>query len=444
MSVSVLRWPLLGLLLVACAATPYRAPPVECPAVAGAAPVAWWKSFADPQLLSLLSELGRCNVELANKVLRVRYYRLAEGRSDISAKGLLMAKETAALDGGGAVRSHALEATVSYELDLWGKVAREHEADAWQTRVSEAEWQALLLSLQSEVAGVYWQLTAGQRERRLQQEIVGLAERLWRLEIRAQALGAVAASEVRLRYQAWLDRREALDRLDARIQQLRERQAALLDQPQLAAVRSLGAEDVAMPEQLPEVPSGLPADMLLQRPDIAAGVAELRRLMARKDIAAARFLPELTLTGLLGAASPALRQWLSQPAAGLVGSLSLPLFDHNLTIARDQAQIEVEIAAGNYRRLVNGALREVDDALTSRQRLHQEVERALVQWSLARDEENEARRRWRAGDADSRLPLLARMRRLEWESRLLVLRSEQKINLATLFKAMGGGGWPHG
>lgn len=423
-----------GWLLCGCAATPYRAPVSLCQAgPAARTPEAWWQGFSDPRLLALLAEVDRCNVDLARKALEWRASQLAVGRSAIEARGGLSAHERRPLEGGSALRGHSLDLSVSYEIDLWGRVARGREADAWLAQAHAAELRALRLSLQADVASAYWLLAARLRQQALQRERVSLSAELARLEARAAEIGAQPARVAREQRQAWLAAQAERSRLDAQVQAQRERLAALLDRP------TQNALEAVLQAARPEVPEGLPSDLLRRRPDLAAEEARLRRQMARKDEAQARLMPAFSLTASLGAASTSLRQWLSDPVGGLLGSLTLPFLDgHNLAIARDQAQLEVESAAAAYRRVVNRALREVEDALDTRQRLRQEGERAEAGLVLARRDEREAEVRRQAGDADRRTVIQARMQRLEQEQQWVGLQAEQNINLALLYKVMGG------
>jgi outer membrane protein TolC len=430
-------WLLASLLLSACATQPYRAPSTSCPAQTDVSPAdAWWGTFGDSVLLALLAEADRCNVDRAHKALAVRFNRLGEGMQDgVTTKGAVLASEQSGLKGG-AFRRHELEVSLSYEVDLWGRIARGQEAGAWLTRASEEDLLAWRLLLQAEVAAAYWQLVARMGQLQRQQEVVDLTGRLLQLEVRAAALGAARERDVRDRRQAWLAAQETREVLEAQAQRQRERLASLLDQPVLSPVAPSPSAELT--ETLPEVPADIPASRLLRRPDVAAGEARLRRQLALQDQARASLMPAMALTGSAGAINPALHQWLNQPFVALLGSLSLPFLNRDLHIARDQAGINVAIEVEGYRRLVNRALREVDDALASRRRLRVEEQYIQQQLSLARQAESEIDRRLRAGDVGHREPMEARVARLEQEKRLVEVRMERKINLAMLYKAVGG------
>ena len=193
---------------------------------------------------------------------------------------------------------------------------------------------------------------------------------------------------------------------------------------------------------MPDVPAGLPADLLTQRPDIRA--AELQLISANADIGAARaaFFPRITLTGSIGTASSELSGLFKSgsKAWSFLPQVTLPIFDAGRNQAGlDSARAGREIAIAQYEKSIQSAFREVADALAGRETLGEELraqrataeaERARLRLSLLR---------YRSGVA-SALDLLDAQRSLfavqqaAVETRLLQLQ-----NQVTLYRALGGG-----
>jgi multidrug efflux system outer membrane protein len=202
-------------------------------------------------------------------------------------------------------------------------------------------------------------------------------------------------------------------------------------------------EPVAELPTFTEVPSGLPSDLLLRRPDIRA--AEQQLIAANANIGAARanFFPRITLTGSLGRVSSDLdglfgsggsKAWSFGP------SIVLPLFD----MGRNQAALEAaragrEIAVAQYEKAIQTAFREVADALAGRATLADQLSALQAQAAAERDRFRLADLRYRNGIANY-LDLLDAQRSLfAVEQALAQVRLAQRANEVQLYKALGGG-----
>jgi multidrug efflux system outer membrane protein len=193
---------------------------------------------------------------------------------------------------------------------------------------------------------------------------------------------------------------------------------------------------------LPDVPAGLPSDLLTRRPDVRQ--AEALLLAANANIGAARaaFFPRLTLTGSLGSVSGALSGLFKSGtgAWALAPQLLGPVFDagRNRAALRG-AQVAEEIAEAQYEKTVQTAFREVADALAGRTTLQDQLQaqNALLQAELGRQQLTELRYR---NGASSALELLDAQRSLFTAQLARVqLQAQVQQNAVTLYRVLGGG-----
>jgi NodT family efflux transporter outer membrane factor (OMF) lipoprotein len=193
---------------------------------------------------------------------------------------------------------------------------------------------------------------------------------------------------------------------------------------------------------VPRIVPGIPAALLVRRPDLASAEAQLAAANANVAVARAALLPSISLTGSAGIASDVLLNFLSTPtaAAAIGASLLQPIFDGG----RLRAQVDVAASrerelVENYRKFILAALADVESALTAGNRgLDQEVlqEQVLVQ---ARRALQLAEVRYRAG-ADDLLTVLDAQRTLfAAEDQLAQIRLSRLLASVGLFKALGGG-----
>ena len=424
---------LLCLLLVGCAATPYVAPSTACNNAGVSEVDPWWRRFDDPQLLALLQEARRCNVDLAQRALKVQRLRLEQGRIDPAVSSTLSGQSQKPLDGALATRRFGAELSVGYELDLWGRLARGHDAEAMAAVASEYDRQALALTLSSSLASGYWWLSGLTQRLHLARDTLRLQQQLLAsIELEAQA-GASAPRSVWEQQQQVLLARQSLSELERQQLEARQRLAEWLDRPSIIELE---------PGPLPSAPmltADLPVDLLARRPDVAAQESALRRQLALVDRARADMLPRLTLTGSLGGGGSALGQALAAPYASALARLALPVLDwRNLNIRRQQAEIDYWSEALAYRKTVHRALREADQALREERRAREDVERAARDLVLARQSEAETELRVQVGDRSRQTLYAARIQRLAVEDRQLTLRVTQMESWVRLYRVLGG------
>lgn len=374
------------------------------PAASSAArlPTQWWTVFNDATLDRLEQSALRDNpsVQAAAQRLVQALEQAGVTRSSqqpqINARTSIGNSRTSAETsqglalGGRSIKGndYQLGVTLSYEVDLLGRVRRLVEASDAQALAAEADRDGVLLLLSSQVATTYWQLRGLDAEMAILNSALDTrreSEELVTARFNAGLSNELDVSRARIeRANAQADLHEV-----QRQRNLLEHSLATLVGATPAALQLPASGNAASLPQPPAIPVGLPASLLAQRPDLAGSVATLRATNAQVGVAEGAFYPSFSLTGSFGFASESLQNLSKggarQFSAGPLG-LSLPLFDggrnkSNLAVAKAR----YEEAVANHQSKLLTALREVEDALSDvQQRQLQGEAQATSQVAAAR------------------------------------------------------------
>ena len=328
---------------------------------------------------------------------------------------------------------------LSFELDFWGRVKSLDEAALSSFLASEEARRALRLSLISEVANAYFTLLEMDERTRLAHETVKSREETRTLIARRREVGLAGDLD-------FLQADGALELLRAELASLQRQQAAAAN----ALVLLVGQQPSGLPEgrTLPDqdivadLAADLPAEVLLQRPDVLA--AENRLMAANANIGAARaaFLPRISLTAGLGTASSALsglfgggsESWNFQPV------LRLPLFDGGRSAAGvDLAEARKVIAVAEYEKTIQQAFREVADLLAARTHLVEQLRAQQAAEKAQNERLRLAEARYKAGVTSHLEVLDAQRESFSARQATVQTRRAWLAAAAQLYKALGGG-----
>jgi NodT family efflux transporter outer membrane factor (OMF) lipoprotein len=404
----------------------------------------WWTAFHDPVLGDLVDQALARNNDLAAAAIRVRTARL---RSDLTGTNrtpdVSVGGDTSVsriLDTGDISREHSVSGSLSYELDLWGKLAAARDAADWEARATEEDRLNTRLSLIGTVAETYW--TIGYANERIAQARESIATARTTLALVGARYEAGAVSGLDL-----AQARQDLARQEADLPALLEELATaritldlLFDQAPQAPPRVRMAEPGVLPTgELPEVAAGIPAEVLHRRPDLRAAELRLRATLADVDQARADMYPALTLTGSLGSGSVDLKDVLADPIATLGAGLVLPFVQWNtVRLNIKVAESQYEEAVVNFRQTLYAALGDVENALAARERY--ENERPWLEESLAFARRSEALtgERYRSGAVSLQDWLETRETRRSAEVALAGNRFNRLVSRMGVYLALGG------
>jgi NodT family efflux transporter outer membrane factor (OMF) lipoprotein len=443
----------LGLGLAGCASTStaYTRPDVTQPAAwqqaqgaaLQAAPLSpWWTTMGDPVLVKLVEEALARNNNLAQAAIKVRRAQLVAGQAASNQLPSLALKASSSasrqLDGGdGTTRVQNVTGSVSWEADLWGRLASLRKVADWEAQATEQDRQAAALALVGTTANLYWQVAyLNQRVIASQQSIDYARRTLELVQIQFKA-GAASGLDV-AQAQQTLATQEA-----SHTQWLQQRVVArnalaiLFDGPPGVALD----ESRPLPEgTLPDVPAGLPASLLTRRPDLRAAELRLRGSVATVDATRTSYYPALTLTGSVGGTSTALSKVLSDPIGTLGAGLVLPFIqfrDMDRQVAISQA--DVDVAVLGYRQTWYQALSDVENALSSRVQYEDQGVKLAQALDAARIAEKLSEARYRSGAVALKVWLDAQEARRTAENNLAQNRLNRLGALVTLYQSLGGG-----
>jgi NodT family efflux transporter outer membrane factor (OMF) lipoprotein len=336
----------------------------------------WWTLYATPELDDLEKRLIAGNPTLAAAL--ANYAEATALRDQARAAlfpfvgsnaGVSRARESqhAPLIGPTTPRyydDNTVGGTVSYEVDLWGKIRNEVKAGQANAEAAGADLENARLSLLAQLAEDYVELRSLDRQQTILDDTVKAYDRA--LGLTRQRHGAGIA--------AGLDVAQAETQLDAaRSQAAQTRAQRALMEHAIAALLGVSASTFSIAPalvdiQLPQVPTGVPSTLLERRPDIAGAQRRMIAANANIGVARAAYFPSLTLAGQGGFQSTSFSNWLTAPSSywAIGPNALLTIFDGGLRRAQvAQARAEFDAAAANYRGIVVAAFQEVEDSLAS-------------------------------------------------------------------------------
>ena len=415
-----------------------------------AAELAWPDFFVDARLRNAIRAALANNRDLRVAALQIERARAlyqiqrAERFPSVEAAATMDAQRTPASlsPSGQATTTRQYEAGIGfsrYELDFFGRVRNLNE-QALQAFFATAEARrSVHISLVAEVANAYLTLAADRERLLLARSTFDSQNASYTLIRRRFELGAASQLDLR-RAQTTVDSARAdVARFTSRVAQDENALALLVGAPLRAEWLP---ETLAPVSSLADVPGGVPSDVLQRRPDIRQAEHRLQAAHAVIGQARAAFFPSVTLTAFGGVASGELSD-LFRGGAGawsFVPLITLPIFDGGRNLAALQAaEVGREIALAEYERAIQGAFREVADALAARSTLGQQLDAQQSLVDAATDSQRLSDIRFREG-AESYLTVLdAQRSRYAAEQDLISLRLSRLANQVTLYKVLGGG-----
>jgi multidrug efflux system outer membrane protein len=346
------------------------------------------------------------------------------------------------LPGAGIQNNYILAAELSFEVDLFGKLRRSTEAARAEFLASEDARTTVLISLIADVAGTYFLLRDLDERKEISARTLKTRRKSTRLVRARFEKGTVPRLDVN---QAEIQEAQAAVELAVFERQLIQTENllnVLLGRNPGPIVRGVSIEDQIMP---PEVPAGLPSELLERRPDVRAAEQSLAAQTARIGVAEALRFPSLSLTATAGYASTELSQLTDSNLQiwNIGANLFAPLFN----AGQNKQRVEIEIARteqllNQYELTVLQAFSEVEDALVAIRTLRDENAAREMQVRAARSAGFLSRARY-FGGVTSYLEVLDTERSLfRAELAASAVRRAQLVAVVDLYKALGGGWLP--
>lgn len=452
-------------LLSACAVGPdYRRP--ETPAATEfkenkgwvlAAPLAtpsvgaWWTIFGDETLNQL-----EPRVATANQSLRASYYAYRQSQALVDAARAgefptLGASASANRSSGAAtavgptgaptvIASKSASLSASWALDLWGKVRRQVEAQQAGAEASRDTLLAAQLSLQATLAQTYFQIRQADSQIGLAQDTVAAYEKFLQVTRNRYAAGVATLADVAQAQSQLANARVQLAAFNVQRPQLEHAIAVLVGEPP----SSFSLPPKAGLPQPRAVAAGVPAQLLLRRPDLAASERQVAAANAQIGVSKSAWFPSLTLAGQYGWRSNngSFGSLLSAPNAfwSLGPTLAETLFDGGLRSAQAaQSEAGYQQAVAQYRQASLQALAQVEDQLAALSALADEA--ALQEQAVAAADESlrVVSNQYKAGVATALNVIVAQVNSYGAHNAAMTIAGQRLSANVALIQALGGG-----
>lgn len=440
----------------------YERPPVPVPPAwraEAAAPVTngadlantdWWQAFGDPDLDKLIDTAIEANKDLALAALRTEEFvahlqvskaanypqvgyvtsASSERRSQERPNGL---QPGASPD----VANYEIAGTFNWELDLWGKVKRANEAALAELLSTQEVRRGVMLTVVSNVATAYVQLleldarlATAQKALKNRNDAVDLVELKWkggsatRLSVE-QARAEVEASAA------------DIPPIEREIAQLENSLSGLLGR-NVGPIQRRKLDALA----LPQMPQGVPADVLSRRPDVMAAEQNLTAANARIGVAKTAYFPTISLTAALGLGADDTRWlWSKTARTGNVGGSVVGTIFSAGRIEGDilAAEAVQKQTVVQYQQAVLTALREVEDAFVARSKSDQREAALGRQVGALQEVTKLSKLRYEGGQSTLKEVLDADLKLVAAQGTQAMGRRDTLLALISVYKAMGGG-----
>jgi len=407
----------------------------------------WWQAFGDRTLDALVSE-----ALVSNRDLRIASARVDEAAAIVSGTrsqglpqvgyGAQASRQRTSEPGSGAFVGETQSSiggvlTASWEIDLWGRIARETEAARANLLATEEARRGVTLTLISSVIVGYLNLLDLDERLRISEETVeGRREyvELFRKRLRGGVISDFEMAQILAEYETTL----------ASLPELR-RQIALQEDA-LSVLLGRNPGPIERPTTLgaiaaPEVPGGLPSELLTRRPDVLQAEQNLVAANAMIGAVRAQYFPRISLTSVLGLASAALNGLFAGSARtwSFAGELAGPIYTGGgLEAATAQALARRDQALAAYELTVQNAFRDTEDALVSLQTADESEQIQLRRVTVLENGVRLARERYENGYSDT-LDLLDTERGLlSAQLSHTAARADRYRALVSLYRALGG------
>jgi len=413
----------------------------------------WWREFNDPELDRLVHLALTRNPDIQKAAARVlevqafvtqaasqRYPALNLEAGAKRQQSTLTEGLPAFLATDRRTETYNLGLAASFELDLWGRLARAEEAARADLLQAKENRRTVVQSMVAETVIAYLKQEAVERRLAVAQDSLASYRQNLKLVDSRYRRGLASVLDVHQARRALAQAQAKIPPLELELGQEQQKLAILVGSyPQTRPARSQ-PEDYF--RALNPVPAGLPAELLLRRPDLRAALAGLKAQNARVGEAMAARFPTLKLTGGFGYSTDALGR-LTNPGSelwSLAAGLTQPLFDAGLREAQQRAA-EARYAQGmaDYAKTALKAFSEVEGALLTRQK---EIKRRdLVKETLfqAKATQEAALSRYQRGLTDYLSVLEAQQTRYAVEDTLVLNELSILTNRVSLHRALGGG-----
>ena len=418
----------------------------------------WWAVFGDPELEALEAQIAP-----ANQTLKIAEARLRQARALVQFNRAALFPTISASAGASSVRESAngpftsptaraisgvghgssgdilLGLDMSYEVDFWGRIRRSVAAAREEAQATAADLETARLGLEAELAMDYYELRAADAQTELLDETVKAFEAALRLTRNRFEGGAAPRSDVaQAQTQLETTRAQAID-VTAQRAQLEHAIATLIGKP--PAEFSVPPRSLSAPP--PDVPVGLPSQLLERRPDIAAAERRVAEANEQIGIAKAAYFPTVTLNASVGFEGSTFGNALNASSLlwSVGASITQTIFDGGRRRATsDAARAAYDATVAAYRQTTLTAFQQVEDNLAALRILKQESQQQRRAVESAQDSLQLFTNRYRGG-VDNYLQVITAQTITLTNQRAEIDILRRRMDASVLLVKALGGGW---
>jgi len=410
----------------------------------------WWEVMSDSGMKNLLESTYtnnrslvamRANVDSASQYIRIASAPLFPWLdfSGNASRGANQSGGRAIAQQGGLISSlGAGFASATWELDIWGRSGRQIESVESEYLGANEQLRALHLSLLTQISAGYLQLLMLDEQLRISYDSLKSYSESLKLFTYQLDGGIGNRLQVESGRAALAAAQAEIPILEAQVVELENMLNALAGRMPGPIVRKGLLKDYA---KTSNIPSGMPASLLAQRPDILKAEFAVRSANAKVGVAIANYFPSLSLTAAFGAASHDLGSSVAKKTGwGMGASLTGPLFRAGaLTAEKKIATNNLKAAIASYEQYIFSAMAEVSTTLTQRKKLHIVMLRQEEAVKAYRISVQIAMDLYKFGESNYYEVLTAQQNLFPAEKRLASYRYQYAVTIPTLYAQLGGG-----
>ena len=431
----------------------YRADPSPQPDPQTLADSKWFEVFRDPKLQELIHEALAHNYDLRESIARIDMARANLGLARSEQYPQIYASADLVTVGRSREGEVTLPQPVSkgrtfgsvllnlltFELDIWGRLRKQTQAARADLLATEEARKAILTTVVADVAASYFALRELDVELEIARRTLESRQESLRIILLRAERGVTNNLELRQAEELVYAAREVIPRTELAIEQQENFLSVLIGRHPGPVARGLELTQQEMP---PEVPAGLPSELLVRRPDIRSAEQSLLAAGARIEVARKAYLPRISLSGFLGFESTSLSGLFkpSRSVWGFVPQVTQPIFTGGRLKSNVRfTQAQRDLLLVDYERTIQTAFRDVSDSLIAYSKTKEiRAERVLLVRTL-RDRARLAYLRYNGGVSNLLEALDADRELFDAELSLAQARRDELLTVVQLYKALGGG-----
>jgi multidrug efflux system outer membrane protein len=437
----------------------YKRPEIQSPAAfqyepkdaAATADTLWWQQFQDPVLTQLIDEalkhntnvqITAANVEQAAAVLtQTRSQLFPQLGYGIGAQRERTVEPAFAAQipnypNPASAYQAALQA--SWEIDLWGRIRRQSEAAYANVLATDEARRGVILTLVANVANGYLQLRGLDAQLDVAKKTLQTYKEsvdLFTLQFQYGQVSMMNVAQAQSQYETAAAQ---IPLLESQIAQTQNSLAVLIGRDPGPILRGKSVYDL----KLPQVPQGVPSQLLERRPDLNQAEQQLIAANAQIGAAKALYFPTISLTGAFGSASADLSKLFSGPAKvwSYAGTVVGPIFTFGAVSGQVmQAEATQNAALLNYQLAIRNAFADVDNALVANAKLREQLDAQVKLVAALQQYSDLARLQYDGGYTSYSTVLQAEQALFPAQLNLASIRAQVFASAVNIYKSMGGG-----